>query len=272
MNHELEELTKKVCLIVEDAGKFIAREFGKVQEAEIELKDHNSLVSYVDKNAEEMLVTALSELIPSSGFITEEETVDNLSPDYIWIIDPLDGTTNFLYNIPHFSTSVALQYKGELVLGVITDIMRDDIYYAWKNGGAYMNNKKISVSSRKDFSNCVIGTGFPYDSSYSKKPYFEMLEVIMRDARGLRRFGSAALDMAYVACGRFDAFYETSLNPWDVAGGIVICKEAGSACSDYFDGKEYESGQSIIVANPVIQQFIVSYTTEFFDQEKIALQ
>lgn len=270
MTYDLATLTKAVCTIVQEAGDFIEAEIGKVTGSEIEIKDHNSLVSYVDKTAEDILVKALGNLIPGSGFITEEETEDNTDANYIWIIDPLDGTTNFLYNIPHFSTSVALQYKGELIVGVISDIMRHDMYYAWKDGGAYMNGKSIAVSKRFEFSDCIIGTGFPYASEYSKQPYFNMLDVVMREARGLRRFGSAALDMAYVACGRFDAFYETSLNPWDVAGGIVLCKEAGGKCTDYFDGDKYYNGRSILVANPTIQQFIVNHTKTFFEGTEIS--
>lgn len=259
----LENLCEKVLSIVDKTSAFIAKEFGTVGTDQIEIKDHNSLVSYVDKTAEEILVEGLSNLIPGSGFITEEDTVDR-KEEYTWIIDPLDGTTNFLYGIPHFSVSVALEYQGELVLGVVADVIRKENYYAWKDGGAFMNGNRIHVGQRQKFGDCIIATGFPYESFYDKKPYFLMMEKVMNEARGLRRFGSAALDMVYVANGRFDAFYETSINAWDVAGGIVICKEAGGVLSDYQGGNKYFSGSTIIVANPTIQDIIVAHTKEYF--------
>lgn len=261
--NNLEHLCKRVLTIVDKTSSFIADEFGKVGADDIETKDHNSLVSYVDKTAEEILVNGLSSLIPESGFITEEDTEDRKA-EYTWIIDPLDGTTNFLYGIPHFSVSVALEYKNELVLGVVADVMRKENYYAWKDGGAFLNGEKISVSERKQFSECVIATGFPYESFYDKKPYFSMMEKVMNEARGLRRFGSAALDMAYVANGRFDAFYETSINAWDVAGGIVICREAGGELSDYHGGDKYYTGSTIVVANSTIHDILVKHTSAYF--------
>lgn len=260
----LETTCDLVLKLVEKASDFIAEHFGKVSSEQVEVKDHNSLVSFVDKTAEKLLVDGLLEIIPASGFITEEDTVDR-KEEYTWIIDPLDGTTNFLYNIPHFSVSVALEYKGELVLGVISDVMRKENYYAWKDGGAFMNGEKIQLSKRTNFADCIIATGFPYESYYNKKPYFQMMEKVMNEARGLRRFGSAALDMAYVANGRFDAFYETSLNPWDVAGGIIICREAGGVITDYQGGDKFYSGSSTVVANAEIHEILVTHTKEYFD-------
>jgi len=247
-------LTSQIIDAVSKAGAFIREEMGKVKHEEIEVKAQNSLVSYVDQNAEKMLVEALSKIIPDSGFITEEDTKDDQEKEAIWIIDPLDGTTNFLHAIPHFSTSVALQYKGELVIGVVYNIMADEMYEAYKRGGARMNGKAIQVDKETDFSECILATGFPYDTQYNKEPYFKMMEVIMTHARGMRRFGSAALDMA----------------PWDVAGGIVICEEAGAKITDYFGTNTFRSGRSIIVANPTITEKIQAYTTQFFDPNELA--
>ena len=270
MNQDWRSITEQVVDAVRVAGAFIRQELGKVTADNVEIKAKNSLVSYVDQNAEKMLVEALSEIIPGSGFITEEDTLDDSTKQAVWIIDPLDGTTNFLHGIPHFSTSVALQYEGELMVGVVYNIMADEMYHAWSGGGAYRNKESISASKQTDFSQCILATGFPYATDYDKQPYFQMMDVIMREARGMRRFGSAALDMAYVADGRFDAFYETSLNPWDVAGGIVICKEAGAEISDYFGTGHEESGSSIITANKEILQKIRSYTSVFFAEQEIA--
>ncbi|MDA9773424.1 inositol monophosphatase [Saprospiraceae bacterium] len=268
--NELGNLTDDIVRAVRKAGDFIRGEMGRVVSDEIETKAKNSLVSYVDQNAEKLLVEDLSKLIPESGFVTEEDTVDNKSAKYTWIIDPLDGTTNFLHAIPHFSTSVALEIDGVLTIGVIYNIMVDEMYYAWKDGGAFMNGRKIHVSNEEELSNSILATGFPYATEYDKKPYFQMMEVIMTQARGMRRFGSAALDMAYVAHGRFEAFYETSLNPWDVAGGIVICREAGAYVGDYFGGESYKSGLSTIVANPVLAKKIQALTKDFFAGSTIA--
>ena len=260
----LQEICLQVIEAAKEAGSFIKQNYGKVNKDAIETKSHNSLVSFVDQNAEALLVNSLSKIIPNCGFITEEDTVDDDSKSYVWIIDPLDGTTNFLHNIPHFSTSIGLSYEGELLLGVVYNIMSDECFYAWKNGGAFMNGQAIQLSTESHLSECIIATGFPYESYYDKKPYLDMLEIIMRDARGVRRFGSAALDMAYVACGRFSAFYETSLNPWDVAGGIVICREAGAIISDYHGKDSYLKGQSTLVANPTIHQKLLELTDKLF--------
>lgn len=264
MKFDLPDLTKKVIEISENAAAFIHSNYGKVGAEHIEVKGHNSLVSYVDQEAEKLLVNQLSALIPDSGFITEEDTIDDSEKDYVWIIDPLDGTTNFLHSVPHFSTSVALSYQGELVVGVIVNVMAHETFSAYKGGGAFLNGKQIHVNPKTRLSECLIATGFPYDSGYDKKPYLDMLEILMRDARGIRRFGSAALDMVYVACGRFDAFYETSLNPWDVAGGIVICREAGATLSDYQGGEDYLSGTSTIVGNADIHGILVGLTKGIF--------
>lgn len=267
---QLSELTIKLIDLVKNTGAFIRAEIGKVTAEDIEIKAKNSLVSYVDQQAEKMLVTDLKKLIPNSGFITEEDTINDDSKEYTWIIDPLDGTTNFLHAIPHFAISIALQHKKELLIGVIYHVMADEMYYAWKNGGAFMNGQAINNSQESDFSQAILATGFPYATNYDKKPYFQMMEVIMTQARGMRRFGSAALDMAYVANGRFDAFYETSLNPWDVAGGIVICKEAKCFVGDYFGTENYFAGTSIIVGAPKIGQHLQSLTSDFFKNTPLA--
>lgn len=265
----LKTLTEKVNEITLEVSAFIKEELGKVHSNQVITKEHNSLVSYVDQEAESMLVSALKQILPESGFITEEDTINDNDKEYTWIIDPLDGTTNFLYNIPHFSTSIALKHKEELVIGVINHIMGNELYYAWKGGGAFMNDQAIHTNTTKDLASSIIATGFPYAADYNQKPYFEMMSVVMTHARGMRRFGSAALDMAYVAKGRFTAFYETSLNPWDVAGGIVICKEAGATISDYFGEDSYYNGKSIIVANEHIRKQLCDYTIQFFDMKDI---
>jgi len=237
--------------VVEECGAFIRSHFGKVGLAQADAKSLNSLVSFVDVETEKMLVSAFSDILPDSDFITEEKTVCNSSSaNFTWIIDPLDGTTNFLRGIPVFSISIALTYRDEIVLGIIYDVVQQNLYHAIKDQGAFMNDQKISVAQTTSFDRAMVATGFPYEAYHSFSPMFEVLKNIIRDARGIRRLGSAAMDLAYVAKGVFDGYYEASLNPWDVAAGIILVREAGGKVSS-FDGKDLSlQNGSILAANP----------------------
>lgn len=245
-----------VVSIAEDVAEFIAEHLNKVSVSDIELKDVNSLVSYVDKQAEKQLVERLSKLIPSATFITEEETVSQERSSEVWIIDPLDGTNNFLHKVPHFSISIAYQKDDVTQFGMVYDIMRKECFYATRGKGAYLNSMKISTSATKEISNAFIATGFPYSNSGDKSTLVNALVHWMKHARGIRRFGSAALDLAYVACGRFDSYYETQLNIWDVAAGILIVQEAGGTVSDYSGGDNHLSGQELLASNAHLHQHI----------------
>ena len=249
---QLESTCKQACEVVLKAGAFIREESHKLAEIKIEEKDRNSLVSYVDKTAENMLVEGLQKLLPDSGLITEEETEDIIGREWEWIIDPLDGTTNFLYGIPAYSVSVGLRHNGKLVAGIVYEINKHELFYAWQGGGAFMNNQTISVSKRPKLEYCLMATGFPY-ADYSMVPgYLKTLEDLMHGTRGLRRLGSAAVDLAYVACGRFDGFFEYSLSPWDVAGGAVIVEEAGGKVTDFSAEDNYLFGRELIACNSLI--------------------
>lgn len=247
--NELKILCGKSCEVVKNVGDFLKQELGKVSAGAIETKSLNSLVSYVDKTAEEQLVQGLSAILPEATFLTEEETVEQKDGTFQWIIDPLDGTTNFLHQLPFFSISVALQHKKETVLGIVLEVNREECFYGWKGGGAFLNGKKIKVSATESLSDSLIATGFPYYDYERIQPFLKTLEVFMRETRGVRRFGSAALDLAYVACGRFDAFYEYSLNAWDIAGGAIIVEEAGGKVMDFSGGGDYLFGKEIIAVN-----------------------
>ena len=247
---------KKICAqtipIIEHSGRFIRQELGRVSSGAIEEKSLNSLVSYVDKTAEEQLVEALGKLLPGSVFITEEDTVANQSGDLQWIIDPLDGTTNFLFQLPVFSVSVALQQEGQTVLGLVYEINRQECFYAWQGAGAFLNGQPIRVSQRAPLGQALLATGFPYHDYSRMQEYFRVFEHFMRNSRGIRRFGSAAVDLAYVACGRFDGFFEYGLNAWDVAGGAFVVREAGGVVTDFTGGEGFLNGGEIIAANPAI--------------------
>lgn len=245
----LKEIVLQANDIVLQTGAFIREESAKIHQIVIEEKDLNSLVSYVDKTAEMQLVEGLQKLIPDCGFLTEENTTTIAGKSVEWIIDPLDGTTNFLYGIPAFSISIGLRVEGKLVAGIIYEINRNELFYAYENGGAFLNGNAIHVSARKTLKECLLATGFPYYDFSGMNNYIEALKVLMRGSRGLRRIGSAAIDLAYVACGRFDGFFEYSLNPWDVAGGAIIIHEAGGKVTDYSGGNNYLFGKEIIATN-----------------------
>jgi len=266
---DLKQLTLDTTRIVSHVGFFIQQELQRVKDTDIETKALNSLVSYVDKNAEIKLVKALSSLLPEATFLTEEETIKNEKGTYTWIIDPLDGTTNFLHQLPFFSISVALQKEDEIILGVVYEVNRQECFYAWKNGGAYLNFKKIQTKSTTHLKDTLIATGFPYYDFEKVPAYLEVLTFFIKNTRGIRRFGSAALDLAYVACGRFDGFYEYSLNAWDVAAGIILVKEAGGKVGDFRGGDNYLFGKEMIASNPFIFQEIVTVVEEAFYDKKL---
>ncbi len=250
MQHDtLELLTHRACRAVQETAAFIQAEMGKVQAAQIEEKHLNGLVSYVDRTAEEMLVQRLSALLPEATFLTEEETVENLAGTYRWIIDPLDGTTNFLYQVPHFSISVALEVEGELVLGIVHHVPHAETYYAWQGGGAYCNGLPIRTSQRAMMAQALVATGFPYHNFSRAEGWITAIRTFMQQGRGMRRYGSAALDLAYVACGRFDIFFEYGLNAWDVAGGIVLVREAGGMVTDFKGGHDSVHGAELLACN-----------------------
>lgn len=246
---ELNVLTKQVCLIAKEVGEFIKEECAKINVGHIEIKSQNSLVTYVDKTAEKKIIEFLSKLIPESGFIAEEGTSDKKGDVYNWVIDPLDGTTNFIHGIPTYCVSIGLLKGKELISGVIFEPNRDELFYAWKDGGAYLNGKPISVSTKHKLSDSLLATGFPYYDYQRLEAYMDILKWLMHNSRGVRRIGSAAIDLAYVACGRFEAFYEYSLNPWDVAAGALLVNEAGGSVTDFQGGTNYLFGSEIIASN-----------------------
>lgn len=248
----LQSICEKTNAIVLDVGKFIRDQSQRIHEITVEEKDVNNLVSFVDRKAEQELVNRLGSLLPGAGFITEEDTPDVHGKEWEWIIDPLDGTTNFLYGLPCFSISVGLRRNEKLVAGVIYEINLDELFYAWLGGGAHLNRKTIQVSQRKNLSECLLSTGFPFRDFTHLEKYLRIFGYFMRNTRGLRRLGSAAVDLAYVACGRYDGFFEYNLNPWDVAAGAIIVQEAGGRVIDFEGGGGYLFGKQIIAANPNI--------------------
>jgi myo-inositol-1(or 4)-monophosphatase len=243
------QICDQVIELSKQAGEFIRKEKGKITADTIETKSLHSYVTYVDKNAEELIVEGLKKILPEAGFITEEETETIQSETLNWIVDPLDGTTNFIHSLEPFSVSIALEEKGEVVIGVVYEIGKDECFYAFKDSPAFLNEEEIHVSANKTLAESLIATGFPYYDFQMNEKILKSLSYFMEHTQGIRRFGSAATDLAYVACGRFDAFYEYSLNVWDVAAGAFIVQQAGGKVSDFSKGTNYMYGREMVAAN-----------------------
>ncbi|MEP7264347.1 MAG: inositol monophosphatase family protein [Bacteroidota bacterium] len=250
---------------VKEAAVFIREQRKSFSQSVVEYKGFNDLVSYVDKNAEQLLVERLKIIFPEAGFITEENTAGSEGQDYNWIIDPLDGTTNFVHGLPCFCVSVALAFKGTVVLGIIHEINLDECFYAWQDGGAWMNGNRIYVSPISELKKSLLATGFPYTNFSRMKEYMEVFDYCMRNTHGLRRLGSAAVDMAYVACGRLEGFYEYGLNAWDIAAGCCIIKEAGGSVADFSGGDNFLFGKELVATNSGIYNEFLSVVKDKFN-------
>jgi myo-inositol-1(or 4)-monophosphatase len=254
----LKVLCQEVVLLAKEAGGFIRTEAGKFRADRIEFKGLNDMVSYVDKTSEEMIVAKLQQLLPEAGFITEEKTVVKTASQYNWVIDPLDGTTNFIHGLPVYSVSIALKEYEELVLGVVYEINQDECFYAWKDAPAYLNGKEIHVSDKPTVADSLIATGFPYYNFDQADAYLNLFKDLMQSCHGLRRLGSAAVDLAYTACGRFDAYYEYNLNDYDMAAGIIIVKQAGGQVFDFAGGGDMLKTRDVIATNGKVSQELLN--------------
>lgn len=254
---QLAPLTQSVRLLASEVAAFIQQERKQFSTRFVEEKGLHNYVSYVDKQAEQILVNGLSNLLPEASFVVEEETRAPEATDWKWIVDPLDGTTNFIHGLPPFAVSIALVYKEEPVLGVIHEVSLNESFYAWQGGGAFLNGDPIRVSEARKVKDSLIATGFPYYDYERMKPFLQSLEYFMQHSHGMRRLGSAATDLAYVACGRFEGFYEYGLSPWDVAAGAILVTEAGGRVSDYQGGNNFIYGKEILASNtPIYVEFL----------------
>jgi myo-inositol-1(or 4)-monophosphatase len=260
---ELDKLSLSVEELSREVGAFILDEREKFSDDKVERKSLNSLVSYVDKEAEKMIVRKLEKLTPGCGFITEEDTIQDEKKALTWIVDPLDGTTNFIHGIPCFCVSIGLMVDDEVVLGVIYEANQDECFSAYKGGGAHLNGQKIRVKDNSDLNRSLLATGFPYYDFGRMEPYVELLMHFMEHTRGIRRLGSAAADLAYVAAGRFEAFYEYGLSPWDVAAGVIIVREAGGVVSDFQGGDNAIFGREILASNKGVYESCLASIQKF---------
>lgn len=257
-------ITLQTIVAAKQAAQFIKGEKDKITADSIETKGLHDHVTYVDKTAETMLVKSLAEILPEAGFIVEENTSDKVGDLYDWIVDPLDGTSNYIHGFGPFAVSIALiKNRKELVVGVVHEIMANETFYAWQGGGAFCNDKPIRTSSTTQLGNAMIATGFPYNEFSKLENHVQTLAYFLRNARGIRRLGSAATDICYVACGRFDAFWEYNLSPWDCAAGALVLIEAGGKVSDFSGGDNYIFGQEIMCASPGVSNNFFEVVTGF---------
>jgi myo-inositol-1(or 4)-monophosphatase len=264
MNSDLEIVCKGVIDAARQAGAFIRQEAASFNADRVEYKGLNDMVSYVDKSAEKIIVDALEKILPEAGFITEEKTKTTTADRYNWIIDPLDGTTNFIHGIPAYSVSIALQEFDELVLGVVYEINLDECFYAWKGSPAYLNGKPIHVSDRPTLADSLLATGFPYYDFEKQEPYLNLFKALMPVTHGLRRLGSAAVDLAYTACGRFDGYFEYNLNDYDMAAGIIIVKQAGGDVFTFKGGTDCLKDREVIATNGNISAELMEAIKQHF--------
>ena len=264
MENKLADIQQQTIDAVKQAAVFIQSEMGKIRHSDIETKALNSLVTYVDKESEKILVTELQKIIPGASFLTEENTIAQTQGEWQWIIDPLDGTTNFIHQVPVFGISVGLKHHDEMVVGVVLELNKNELFYASKNNGAFLNGNKISVSATTNLSDSLIATGFPYYDFEQLEKYMNVLRYFMEHTRGIRRLGSAAIDLCYTSCGRFDAFFEYSLSPWDVAAGALILQEAGGIVTDFKGCENWLHGKQILGSNPYISDEILKTMKEKF--------
>ncbi len=245
---DLKSICEATVQITRETGQYV-KDYRLNNTPSVESKGRNDFVTQIDKLSEERLIKALGELLPESGFIAEENSSSKKGRVYNWIIDPIDGTTNFIHGLYPFAISIALQENDEIVLGVVYEMGMDECFYSWKGGPALMNGKPISVSTNATVAESLIATGFPYTNYSLINNFMETLDFFMKNSHGLRRLGSAAADLAYVACGRFDAFYEYNLKAWDVAAGAFLVQQAGGKVSDFKGGNDYLFGGEIVTAN-----------------------
>ncbi len=230
------------------AGDTISRAVDRTDRLKITVKDQNDFVSEIDKKAEAQIIDVIKKAYPDHAILAEESG-SHSGDDYLWIIDPLDGTTNFIHGFPQFSVSIALQYKGRLEVAVIYDPMRHELFTATRGGGAQMNDRRIRVSGHRNLSGSLLGTGFPYKNFSRLDSYLGMLKSFISQTSGIRRPGSAALDLAYVAAGRLDGFWEMGLKPWDIAAGVLIVQEAGGLITDLNGGHDFMESGDIVAGN-----------------------
>src|SRR5208283_6163516 len=247
------------------AGEVILNNLGRLSSQDIHLKKTSDFVTYVDKASEQTIIKTIREHFPHHKLLAEESIKESGTQDYLWIIDPLDGTTNYIHGYPVFSVSIALQFDNNAILGVIFDPLRNDLFSAKKGKGAYLNGNAIAVSSVDTLKDSLIATGFPFRCKNLTDQYLRLFKQVFHKVSDLRRSGSAALDLAYLACGRCDGFFEIGLSPWDMAAGSIIIKEAGGVVTDFGGGPNFLTTGNIVAGNTAIHNELLKDVVTIFN-------
>ncbi len=258
----LEELTKQVRVLAMETGKFLKEERAHFQREKVQEKNAHDYVSYVDKESERRIVARLQELLPEAGFIAEEGSGSLTTEEYCWVVDPLDGTTNFIHNNAPFCVSIALRNREEILLGVVYEVCRNECFWAWKGSAAYLNGEEIHVTNINNLDQSFIELGFPYDAERFRPIITRLIERLYGRVGGLRLMGSAAVELCYIAAGRFEARFEGLLGPWDIAAGSIILTQAGGKITDFSGGDSFYSGHEVLATNGQIHEQMLKIIAE----------
>lgn len=235
------------------AGRALVRDFGEVEQLQVSRKGPGDFVSVADTKAERIILRELQKARPDFGFLLEEKgEIRGTDENRRWIVDPLDGTTNFLHGVPHFAVSIALEENGQIVAGVIYQPLTDEMFWAERGRGAYLNSQRLRVSGRRDLALSLVATGIPHQGRTGDGFFAGELNAIMPEVAGVRRFGAATLDLAYVAAGRYDAFWESGLSPWDIAAGIILIQEAGGMITEFNGRAEMLKTGQVLASNGLV--------------------
>lgn len=264
----MDNLLSVAIQVATDAGTYIARSASEIGQLNIIEKSLHDYVSEVDRNAEKIIRSLILKEFPSHTILGEEYgSGGGCDTDYKWIVDPLDGTTNFLRSIPHYAVSIGIEYNNELTIGVVYDPAKEDLFYAQKGKGAFLNKTRISVSQKSSIDGALLATGVPFNGKNLEEisSFTSTMEGLLAfHTSGIRRLGAAALDLAYIACGRYDGFWEANLQPWDIAAGVLLVTEAGGIVSDLNGGDEYLSSGNILAANQHVHKPMLSITNKYY--------
>jgi len=245
------------------AARGLIRDFGEVENLQVSLKGTSDFVSSADIKTERALRQELEKARPGFGFLMEEGgEVVGTDPSHRWIIDPIDGTTNFLHGIPHFAISIGLERDGEIIAGVIYEPVHDELYHSEKGGGTFLNDRRLRVSARRKLDEALFATGIPFKGRDGHAEFLATAPKVMANSAGLRRFGAASLDMAYVAAGRYEGYWETGIKPWDIAAGIIMVREAGGYVSDIAGGQQMMTTGSVVAANDQMHKQLLDMVKE----------
>lgn len=247
-----------------EAGKFLKYNVGRVRTIEKKQGEERNLVSEIDKGSEERIIGIIRRHFPNHAILAEESGASTAASDYKWVIDPLDGTTNFLHGVPIFCVTIGIEYKGEIVAGVVYDPNLDELFTAEKGSGAYLNGKRLAVSTTSKLIESLLVTGFPYDIAQNPENAIGHFVNFLIEARGIRRLGSAALDLSYVAAGRFDGFWEVNLNPWDMAAGVLFVREAGGRVTDFAGAESSIYKKQVLASNGRIHEAMLQVLRKGF--------